>query len=178
MKYTDITIIDLDGNVLEGKYRPSSDTPTHIEIYKSFNVGAVVHTHSKWATIWAQAGKSIPCLGTTHADYFYGDIPITRKLKDKEINSSYEKETGKVIIETFKSDNLDPISIPTVLVNNHGPFVWGNSPNKAIENAVVLEYISEMAYYTLNINKKSSMTNTLLNKHYQRKHGNNAYYGQ
>ena len=178
MKYTDMTVVDLEGNVVEGAYRPSSDTPTHIEIYKSCDVGAVVHTHSKWATIWAQAGKSVPFLGTTHADNFYGNIPITRALTDNEIKGEYEKKTGNVIMETFRTKNIDPLSIPAVLVNNHGPFTWGDTPEKAVENAAVLEYISEMAYYTLDMNNETKMKLTLLDKHFLRKHGENAYYGQ
>ena len=178
MKDTDMTVVDLEGNVIEGAYRPSSDTPTHIELYKSFDVGAVVHTHSKWATIWSQAGESIPFLGTTHADNFYGKIPVTRTLTDHEIKDEYEKNTGSVIVETFSAQDVDPLSVPAVFVNNHGPFAWGDTPEKAVENAAVLEYISEMAYYTLDINNESNMKQTLLDKHFLRKHGKNAYYGQ
>jgi L-ribulose-5-phosphate 4-epimerase len=178
MTYADMTVVDMDGNVVEGAYRPSSDTPTHIEIYKSCDVGAIVHTHSKWATIWAQAGKSIPFLGTTHADNFYGNIPITRKLTDNEIKDDYETHTGHVITETLRAENIDPMSVPAVLVSNHGPFAWGDTPEKAVENAAVLEYIAEMAYYTLDMNSGSHMKQTLLDKHFLRKHGKNAYYGQ
>jgi L-ribulose-5-phosphate 4-epimerase len=176
MSYKDMVVVDLDGTVREGNCKPSSDTPTHIEIYKAFGAQGVVHTHSEWATIWAQAGKKIPYLGTTHADNFSGDIPVTRKLTEEEILGAYEKETGKVIVETFK--HLDPYSIQAVLVNNHGPFTWGDSAEKAVENAAVLEYISKMAYYTLDIDKSATMDETLLNKHFKRKHGASAYYGQ
>lgn len=176
MTAEDMVVVDLNGNVVEGKYRPSSDTPTHIELYKAFDTGAVVHTHSKWATLWSQAGKAVPCLGTTHADSFYGNIPVTRPMTEQEIKGEYEKETGKVIIESFK--NINPTNVPGVLVSNHGPFTWGKDAHKAVENSAVLEYICEMAYYTLDINKQAEIPQTLLDKHFLRKHGKNAYYGQ
>lgn len=176
MTADDMVVVDLNGKTVEGKYRPSSDTPTHIELYKAFDIGAVVHTHSKWATIWSQAGKAVPPLGTTHADGFYGGIPVTRPMTEQEIKGEYEKETGKVIIERFK--NTDAGNIPGVLVSSHGPFTWGGTPKKAVENSAVLEYICEMAYYTLEINKQAEMPQALLDKHFLRKHGKDAYYGQ
>ncbi|MDZ7605711.1 MAG: L-ribulose-5-phosphate 4-epimerase [Cyclobacteriaceae bacterium] len=177
MKEEDMVVVDLDGNVVEGKFKPSSDTATHLVLYKHFkSIGGIVHTHSPWATIWAQAGTAVPALGTTHADYFYGEIPCTRKLTKKEIDSSYELETGNVIVETFRK--LDPIAIPGVLVNNHGPFAWGKDAHDAVHNAVVLEEVAKMAYYTLSINKVPAIDQDLLDKHYLRKHGKNAYYGQ
>lgn len=178
LKLEDLVVLDLDGNKVEGKLNPSSDTPTHLVIYRNFNdVNGVVHTHSRWATIWAQAGKSIPAFGTTHADYFYGDIPCTRKMTPEEINSDYEKETGNIIIETFKGKN--PIYVPGVLVNNHGPFTWGKDAHEAVHNAVVLEEVAMMAYYTYSLTPGiGSISDTLLDKHFLRKHGANAYYGQ
>jgi L-ribulose-5-phosphate 4-epimerase len=177
MKPEDMVVVDLEGKVVEGNYKPSSDTATHVILYKNFeDIGGVVHTHSEWATIWAQSGKPVPPLGTTHADYFYGSIPCTRKLTKTEIESAYEKETGNVIVETFQ--NIDPNAIPGVLVNNHGPFSWGKDVHNAVHNAVVMEAVSKMAYYTLNINKVTPIDQYLLDKHYLRKHGKNAYYGQ
>ena len=178
MKPEDMVVVTLDGRVVEGELAPSSDTPTHLELYRAFGMGGIVHTHSKWATIWAQAGKCVPALGTTHADHFYGDIPVTRLMTDDEITSAYEKETGTVIIETFRERGIDPCEVPAVLVQNHGPFAWGDTPEKAVENAAVLEYVSEMAYYSLDINEGARMGQTLLDKHYLRKHGKGAYYGQ
>ena len=174
----DMVLMNLKGEIVEGKYKPSSDTPTHLELYKAFqNIGGVVHTHSRWATSLAQAGMGIPALGTTHADYFYGEIPCTRAMNGAEINGEYEKETGTVIIEAFK--NIDPMSIPAVLVKSHGPFTWGTSADDAVHNAVVLEEAAFMAYHALTLNKGlPSMDETLLDKHYLRKHGANAYYGQ
>lgn len=174
----DIVIIDLDGNVVEGSLKPSSDTPTHIELYKNFlNIGGIVHTHSRWATSFAQAGKPIEPTGTTHADYFYGPIPCSRHLTPSEIAGNYEKETGKVICETFA--NLDPDAIPAILVNSHGPFCWGKTPKKAVETAVVLEEISSIQINALALNQElSPMQQELLDKHFLRKHGKNAYYGQ
>ena len=170
----DIVVLDLQGNVVQGTLNPSSDTPTHIELYKmSKEIGAVVHTHSKWATIWAQAGINIPAYGTTHADYFYGDIPCTRKMKKDEIATDYEKNTGLVIRETIK----DPGLTSGVIVANHGPFTWGANAAKAVENAVVLEYIAEMAHYNLNMGF-GYIPKPLMDKHYYRKHGKDAYYGQ
>lgn len=177
MQPEDMVVVDLDGNVVEGNYKPSSDTATHLVLYKNFTaIGGIVHTHSQWATIWAQSGKPIPPLGTTHADYYYGSIPCTRKLTAAEIESAYELETGKVIVETFKA--LDPTAIPGVLVNNHGPFSWGKDAHNAVHNAVVMEAIAKMAYHTLNISQVPPIDQALLDKHYLRKHGKNAYYGQ
>ena len=178
MSANDMVVVDLNGNIVEGKLKPSSDTPTHIELYRAFaHIGGVVHTHSRWATTFAQAGMPIEATGTTHADYFYGQIPCTRLLTPDEIASNYEKETGKVIIETFKS--LDPDAVPAVLFQSHGPFCWGKSPNKAVENAVVLEEVAFMQYHALGLNSKlGMMQKELLDKHYLRKHGKNAYYGQ
>lgn len=178
MRLKDMVVIDLEGNVVEGKLKPSSDALTHIELYKHFkNIGGVVHTHSKFAVAWAQAGISIPALGTTHADYFYGTIPCTRRMTEKEVEGVYEKETGSVILESFK--NIDPDEMPAVLVHSHGPFTWGKSPEDAVHNSVVLESVAEMAYQTLLINPEiGKMDKYLLDKHFLRKHGKNAYYGQ
>jgi L-ribulose-5-phosphate 4-epimerase len=178
LKLEHLVVVDLDGNIVEGKLNPSSDTPTHLEIYKSFkDVGGVVHTHSRWATLWAQSGKGIPAFGTTHADYFYGEIPCTRKMTAEEINSEYEKETGKVIIETFEGKN--PNYIPGVLVNNHGPFTWGKDAHEAVHNSVVLEEVAMMAFHSLSLNPNlKAIDQVLLDKHFLRKHGANAYYGQ
>jgi L-ribulose-5-phosphate 4-epimerase len=178
MKAEDMVVVDPDGKVVEGKYRPSSDTPTHIELYKSFpEIGGVVHTHSTYATAWAQAGRNIPAYGTTHADAFYGDVPCTRALTKEEIESAYELNTGKVIAETFRNKNYE--AIPAVLVKNHGPFTWGQTPEKAVENAVTLEAVSQMATLTEKLNPKvDRVDGHLLDKHYYRKHGANAYYGQ
>ncbi len=177
MKPGDMVVTDMEGNVIEGKLKPSSDTPTHIVLYQAFNnIEGIVHTHSPWATAWAQAGKGIPALGTTHADHFYGEIPCTRKLNKNEIENHYEKETGNVIVETFSDKNSG--DIPGVLVNNHGPFTWANNPGKAVYNAVVLEEVAKMAYHTLHINKVSPIDKHLLDKHFLRKHGKDAYYGQ
>lgn len=174
----DMVVVDLDGNIVEGKYKPSSDTPTHLELYKAFkNIGGIVHTHSKMATSWAQAGRSIPAYGTTHGDYFYGDIPCTRKMTTDEISSEYEKNTGLVITERFKE--LSPDDIPAVLVHSHGPFTWGKDSFEAVHNSVVLEELAAMAMNTEMINRSAErMQSTLLDKHYLRKHGKNAYYGQ
>ena len=176
MKPSDMVVVDLDGNIVEGNLKPSSDTKTHIELYKHFkNIGGIVHTHSSWATIWAQAGRNIPAYGTTHADYFYGEVPCTRSLTAKEIDEDYEKNTGKVIIETIK----DEVAIPGVLCKNHGPFTWGKDCKEAVYNAKVLEEIAKMAYHTEKLNSTVSPINKyLLDKHYLRKHGKNAYYGQ
>ncbi len=178
MKAEDIVIMDLDGKVVEGKLRPSSDAPTHIELYKAFpEVGGIVHTHSEWATSWAQTGLAIPCYGTTHADYFYGSIPCARALTDEEINGEYEKNTGLVIIETFKG--LDPVAVPGVLCKNHGPFAWGKDAHEAVHNAVVLEEVAKMAVHTRDILPDADEApQALKDKHYFRKHGKNAYYGQ
>lgn len=178
MKAEDIVIMDLDGKVVEGKLRPSSDAPTHIELYKAFpDVGGIVHTHSEWATSWAQTGLAIPCYGTTHADYFYGSIPCARALTDEEINGEYEKNTGLVIIETFR--DLDPVAVPGVLCKNHGPFAWGRDAHEAVHNAVVLEEVAKMAVHTRDILPDAEEApQALKDKHYFRKHGKNAYYGQ
>lgn len=175
----DMVVVDVStGKVVEGDKSPSSDTPTHLEIYKSFpDAGGVVHTHSSWATSFAQAGKGLTPYGTTHADYFYGEIPCTRELSAEEINNNYEQNTGKVIVETF--NRIDYMSIPGVLVKNHGPFTWGENAYMAVHNAVVLEEISAMNYRTLTLNPSSEpVSQVLMDKHYLRKHGSNAYYGQ
>ena len=177
MKAPDMVVIDLEGNIVEGNLKPSSDTPTHLVLYKNFtNIGGVVHTHSEWATSWAQAGRGIPAIGTTHADYFYGEIPCTRKMTKAEIEGEYEKETGTVIVERFK--NLNPDSIPGVLVNNHGPFSWGKNADDAVHNAVVMEEVAKMTFRSLTLNPSVTMDQVLLDRHYLRKHGKNAYYGQ
>lgn len=175
----DMVVLDLDGRRVEGKLNPSSDTPTHIELYKAFDgVKAVVHTHSKWATSWAQANRGIPALGTTHADNFFGEIPCTRRLTEEEICGEYERDTGTVIIETFREKNIDPLSVGAVIVANHGPFSWGASCQKAVENAIVMERAAEMAYLSWQLNNKADMQQALLGKHFLRKHGKDAYYGQ
>jgi len=173
-----IVLLGLDGKVVEGELKPSSDTPTHLELYRQFEtIGGICHTHSTYATMWAQSEKEIPCFGTTHADYFYGSVPVTKRLSDKEIENDYELNTGKVIAERFK--NLDPSKMRAVLVANHGPFTWGINPKKAVENAVILEELAEIAIGTLRINpNQKGISQTLLDKHYLRKHGKNAYYGQ
>ena len=177
MKPGDMVVVDLEGNIIEGKLKPSSDTPTHLLLYNAFeNIGGVVHTHSSWATSWAQAGRSIPALGTTHADYFYGEIPCSRKLTAEEVERAYEEETGKVIVETF--ENLDYEAVPGVLVNNHGPFSWGKDAGNAVHNAKVMDEVARMAYYTLQLNPEAEIDRFLLDKHYKSKHGKDAYYGQ
>jgi len=178
MEAEDMVVVDLDGKVVEGKWKPSSDTPTHVELYKAFpNAGGIVHTHSRWATSFAQAGMAIPAMGTTQGDYFYGDIPCTRPMTAAEIQGEYEKETGKVIIETFAG--RDPDAVPGVLVFSHGPFAWGADPADAVHNAVVMEEVAFMDYHALTLNPAHrEMQRELLDKHYLRKHGANAYYGQ
>ena len=177
MKPKDMVVLNLYGQVVEGNLKPSSDTPTHLVLYRQFeNIGGVVHTHSEWATSWAQAGKSIPALGTTHADYFYGEIPCTRKMTKAEIENDYELETGKVIVERFK--DIDADQVPGVLVNNHGPFSWGTDAHNAVHNAVVMEEVAKMTFRTLQLNSETTMDQVLLDKHFLRKHGKNAYYGQ
>jgi L-ribulose-5-phosphate 4-epimerase len=178
MTADDMVIVDLEGRVVEGKLKPSSDTPTHVELYKAFaHIGGIVHTHSRWATTFAQAGRPVEATGTTHADYFYGAVPCTRMLTEAEIRGDYEKETGKVIVECFS--NLDPDAVPAVLFHSHGPFCWGKSPAKAVENAVVLEEVAFIQYHALGLNPDlGPMQKELLDKHFLRKHGKNAYYGQ
>lgn len=178
LKAEDMVVVDLEGNVVEGKLKPSSDTPTHVVLYNAFKeIGGVVHTHSEWATSFAQAGLSIPAFGTTHADYFYGEIPCTRPMTAEEINGQYEKETGNVIVETFK--DIDPLFVSGVVVNEHGPFSWGTSPKDAVYHAVVMEQVAKMAFNTINLKgNREPMDKVLLDKHFLRKHGKNAYYGQ
>ena len=177
MTADDMVVVDLDGRVVEGSLNPSSDLPTHIELYKAFSdIGGITHTHSRWATIFSQAGREIKPLGTTHADTFYGEIPVTRKLTPAEISGDYEKETGTVIIEAFR--NIEPSSIPAVLVNSHGPFTWGKNAMKSVENALILEETAMMAWHTMKLNENTEIQQELLDKHYLRKHGKNAYYGQ
>jgi L-ribulose-5-phosphate 4-epimerase len=179
MKADDMVVVEIQtGKVVEGKLNPSSDTPTHIELYKAFlNIGGIVHTHSRWATSFAQAGRSLLALGTTHGDYFYGEIPCTRKMTKLEIQDEYEKNTGTVIKETFQ--DKDPDTLPAVLVHSHGPFAWGTHPIQAVHNAVVLEEIAFMNFHTLMLEPTlPPMQQELLDKHFLRKHGANAYYGQ
>lgn len=180
MKLEDMVVVDLDGNIIEGELRPSSDTATHIELYKKYpSIGGIVHTHSTYATSWAQAKRDIPSYGTTHADTFYGPVPCTRKLTNEEIKSNYEKNTGFVIIETLENRNIDALSVPGIIVGSHGPFSWGETPSKAVSNAVVLEEVSKMALITENLNSDiTPIDKELQDKHYFRKHGKNAYYGQ
>ncbi|MCI7792220.1 MAG: L-ribulose-5-phosphate 4-epimerase [Lachnospiraceae bacterium] len=177
LKPEDMVVMDLNGNKVEGKYNPSSDTPTHLELYKAFpEIGGVVHTHSTYATSWAQAGRSIPCYGTTHADYMYGEIPCARVLTQEEIDEGYEKNTGTIIIETFK--DKDPMAVPAVLCTNHGPFAWGKDAKEAVHNAVVLEEVARMALFTEQLKPDvKPAPQRIQDKHYFRKHGANAYYG-
>ncbi len=180
MSFDDMVVVELEtGKTTEGKWKPSSDTATHLELYRHYpSIGGIVHTHSVNAVAFAQAGLPIPAIGTTHADYFYGDIPCTRELKKTEVIEDYELNTGKVIIETIDGLALDPIVIPGIVVKNHGPFTWGRSPANAVYNAVVLEKVAEMDIKTLILNPGASMAQYVLDKHYMRKHGENAYYGQ
>lgn len=185
MKPEQMVVVDLDGRIVEGELRPSSDTPTHLELYRKFpEIGGIVHTHSRWATIWAQAGMGVPALGTTHGDYFYGEIPCTRKMTPAEINGEYELETGRVIVETFqnmKAGERSPVQdTPAVLVHSHGPFAWGTDAFNAVHNAVVLEEIAMMAWHNRMMLGENliPMQRELLDKHFLRKHGPNAYYGQ
>ncbi len=180
MKAEDMVVVSLDGEVVEGTYRPSSDTPTHLELYRKYpHLRGVVHTHSEWATSFAQAQTPITVYGTTHADYFYGDIPCTRELNDLEIQSDYEKNTGLVILETIEKHNINISQIPGILVGHHGPFSWGTTPLDAVHNSKVLEEVAKMAYHTISINSQAlRVPQALLDKHYLRKHGDNAYYGQ
>ena len=177
MTADDMVVVDLCGNVVEGRLNPSSDTPTHLELYKAFpEIGGVVHTHSRWATTFAQAGLAIPALGTTHADDFYGDIPVSRRMTPQEIAGAYEKETGTVILETVGENAMD---VPAVLVHSHGPFAWGKDAFAAVHNAVVLEEVAFMAWHAMQLNPNlPRMQQELLDKHFLRKHGKNAYYGQ
>lgn len=178
MKASDMVVLDLDGNIVEGHYRPSSDTPTHLVLYKRFHeMGGIVHTHSRWAVTFAQAGMDIPAFGTTHADYFYKDIPCTRALTREEVEKEYEKSTGDVIAETLEKE--DAMATPGILVRNHGPFAWGKDPANAVYNATVLEHVANMAYNTMILNPQTPrVPQYLLDKHYNRKHGKDAYYGQ
>jgi len=180
MKAEDMVVVDLDGNIVEGDLNPSSDTPTHLEMYKKYEgIGGVVHTHSSNATSWAQAGRDIPLYGTTHADYFFGDIPCARSLTKEEIEGEYEKNTGLVIIETLEERKVNPIYTPGILVMNHGVFTWGKDADEAVHNAVVLEEVAKMATNTELINAKAGKAPEYLrDKHFYRKHGENAYYGQ
>lgn len=176
----DMVVVDLDGKKVEGRYNPSSDTATHVELYKAFpQIGGVVHTHSSYATSWAQAGRSIPCYGTTHADYIYGEIPCVRCLTAEEIQDAYEENTGHLIVNEFQRLGKDPEAVPAVLCKNHGPFAWGKDAKEAVHNAVVLEEVAKMAYRAETINPRiQPAPQELQDKHYYRKHGANAYYGQ
>lgn len=177
MKPDDMVVIDQEGKVLEGKYKPSTDAPTHLLLYKAYEtLGGVVHTHSSFATSWAQAGRAIPPFGTTHADHFYGEVPCTRLLTKKETETDYEINTGKIIIEILGS--VDPLMVPSVLVNGHGPFCWGSDAENAVYNAETLEEIAKMAFYTVMLGKNEPIGQFLLDKHFKRKHGKDAYYGQ
>lgn len=177
MSAEDIVLVDLEGNVIEGKLNPSSDTPTHWELYRNFpQIGGITHTHSRWATIFSQCKREIPALGTTHADTFYGSVPCTRKMTAEEIFSEYEKNTGSVIAELFDAEKI--IRVPAVLVRSHGPFTWGKNAEKSVENAVILEETAMMAWHTLIAEPNVKIQGELLDKHYMRKHGKDAYYGQ
>lgn len=178
MKPEDMVVVDLNsGEVVEGNLRPSSDTPTHLALYRAFpEIGGVVHTHSTYATAWAQAGIDLPNIGTTHADYFHDAVPCTRRMNEEEVTGDYELETGNVIVETFR--NLNPVHTPGVLVSNHGPFTWGKDPHEAVHNAVVLEQVAKMAFVAFSVNPSLTMNPLLVEKHFSRKHGPNAYYGQ
>jgi L-ribulose-5-phosphate 4-epimerase len=177
---SDMVVCDLEGNVVEGTMNPSSDTPTHAVLYKEYTeIGGIVHTHSAWATIWAQAGLDVPAMGTTHADTFYGTVPCARFLTQEEIDSGYEKETGHVIIETFKKRGIDPLAVPGVLLHGHGPFTWGKNADSAVMNAVVLDEVCKMNLFARQLNHFSEeLPQRILDKHYLRKHGKDAYYGQ
>ncbi len=177
----DMVIVELEtGRVVEGTLKPSTDTPTHRYLYLAFEeIGGIVHTHSRHAVAWAQARRPIPCLGTTHADHFYGEIPVTRPLRPEEVAEAYEHQTGVVIVECFRERGLDPLEVPGVLVAGHGPFAWGETPEKAAENALVLELVAEMALYTYQLNPEAPVLERyVLDKHFRRKHGSQAYYGQ
>lgn len=180
MTADDMVVLDLDNNVIEGDLRPSSDTPTHAVIYKNFpDIRSIVHTHSPWATIWAQAGLDVPAMGTTHADTFYGTVPCARFLTQEEIETAYEHNTGELIVNTFKERNLDPMAIPAVLLHGHGPFTWGKTPDEAVMNSVVLEEVCRMNFYSRQLNIYAEpLPQAILDVHYLRKHGKDAYYGQ
>lgn len=180
MKASDMVVVDLDGKVIEGAFKPSTDMPTHLALYRAWGkeVRGVVHTHSKHAVMWAQAGLDVPILGTTHADYFYGDIPCFGALSEKEVDEAYEKNTGLKIVEGFGLRKIQPLECPACLLSGHGPFTWGKTAAKAVENSVVLEAVAEMALHTLALNPKSRLPRHVMDKHYLRKHGKNAYYGQ
>lgn len=180
MKANDMVVVSLEtGQVVEGDLNPSSDTPTHLVLYRSFpHIQGVVHTHSTYATAWAQAGKDIPNIGTTHSDYFYKDIPCTRDMTEEEVKGDYELETGYMIVDRFQTADINPDHTPGVLVKNHGPFSWGTSPANAVYNAKVLEQCAQMAFISFQVNPETTMNPLLIEKHYQRKHGPNAYYGQ
>ena len=180
MKPEDMVVVDLmTGKKVEGQYKPSSDTPTHLELYRAFpSIGGITHTHSTNAIAFAQAGLDISALGTTHADYFYGSIPCTRELSQQEVEEAYEVNTGKVIVETLKDRSIDPIAVPGIVVKNHGPFSWGKDAAASVYHAVIMEAISEMNLKTLILNSEATIPQYILNKHYMRKHGPNAYYGQ
>lgn len=179
MTADDIVIVDLNGQRIEGKLNPSSDTATHIELYKAFpTIGGIVHTHSRQATVWAQAELDIPALGTTHADYFYGDVPCTRQLSNEEIRVDYEKNTGLVIVEEFAKRNIDPQAMPGAIIAGHAPFTWGKDGFDAVHNAVVMEEVAAMATLTRTLNADNKINPELLDKHYNRKHGKDSYYGQ
>jgi L-ribulose-5-phosphate 4-epimerase len=177
MKPGDMVVIDLNGKIVEGEFKPSTDAPTHLFLYKNYkSLGGVVHTHSSFATSWAQSGRAIPAFGTTHADHYYGDVPVTRLLTKKETETDYELNTGKIIVERLGA--TDPLTVPSVLVNSHGPFSWGRSSEDAVYNAVALEEIAKMAFYTVLLGKTEPISQFLLDKHFRRKHGKDAYYGQ
>ena len=177
MKPEDMVVIDLEGTVMGSHLSPSSDTPTHLHLYRSFpQIGGIIHTHSEWATSWAQACLDLPCYGTTHADHFYGPVPCTRLMTTDEIQGHYEQATGKVIVERF--DGIDPLQVPAVLVAEHGPFCWGKNPADALQHAVILEEIAKIAFRTVMLGKQGPVQPSILEKHYSRKHGPDAYYGQ
>ncbi|MBQ5374069.1 MAG: L-ribulose-5-phosphate 4-epimerase [Bacteroidaceae bacterium] len=180
MKASDMVVVDLKtGETVEGELNPSSDTPTHLILYRTYpDIGGIVHTHSTYATAWAQAGKDIPNIGTTHSDYYHNDIPCTGDMTEKEIKGDYELETGNVIVKRLNQGNINPMHTPGALVKNHGPFAWGKNPDNAVYNAVVMEQVAKMAYLSFAINPDTSMNPLLVEKHFSRKHGPNAYYGQ
>lgn len=178
MKADDMVVLDMEGNTVEGQYKPSSDTPTHLELYKGFpSVGGITHTHSMYGTMFAQAHKEIPCFGTTHADHFYGNVPLARELTESEVEEAYEKYTGTAILERF--DGIDPMTVPGVLLASHAPFAWGKDAMDSVKNSLILEKVAEMAYGTLQLKKNDDpIKKYIMDKHYNRKHGPNAYYGQ